>query len=521
MADDKIMAIQMSQVEEMLRKGDASEIQAFYKNDRHRPLYHFVPIGWMNDINGLLFWKGRYHIFYQAYPYGAYWCNISWGHASSTDFINWEIHPIILEPAPGGYDQKGVFSGHIFLDDDGIPTIVYFGNPGGVCLAVPEDLDDPLLLNWNRHANNPILPKPSLESDEYTNYDVFDPSNPWKEDGFWYMTTGNKYPNDPMKRKGDVTYLFKSRDLMKWDFIGPLYQSHNRWTSPQEDCAVPCFFTLMDKRVLMFSSHVFGTQYYTGSYGNHEFVPERHDRISFPGAMIAGSIVSTVPDGRTIHLGWALDWRDKQSQRASGWSGIMTLPWELTLREDGLLSAQPASEIRELRHNERSRHNILLHAGQEIGLPGFEGDVMELDLTIDPGNCSLCGIKVRSSGDGLEETGIYYDAVNQLIRIDLRRSSLDATIEYKKYFYNAEILPVTASIVSFTEAPFKRMDHEKLNFNIFLDKSVIELFVNGRRFLIQRVYPTLERSKGVALYAKDGDVLVESITAWDMNPSEK
>ncbi|MHB8276726.1 MAG: glycoside hydrolase family 32 protein [Candidatus Humimicrobiaceae bacterium] len=518
MIGNGLLDTKITEMEGLLRKGDVNVIQSFYKNDPQRPLFHFAGTGWMNDINGLIYWKGRYHIFYQAYPFGAYWCNISWGHASSSDFVNWEIHPIILEPVPDGHDRKGVFSGHTFFDDNGTPTIIYYGVPDGICLAVPEDIDDPLLLKWKRHLNNPVIAQPGPDHEEHDKYMIYDPSKPWKESGYWYTLAGNLYNGDKAFVEGDVTYLFKSPDLLKWEFVGPLYKSLRKWTVPQEDCAVPCFFTLKDKHVLVFSSHVFGTQYYTGVYENNVFVPECHDRISFPGGITSGSIVSNVQDGRTIHIGWINEDRDEKSQRASGWSGLMSIPWELTLREDGLLSARPASEILKLRKNERSLQNISLKSVKEQRLAGFDGDVLELELTIDPGTSPLCGVKVRSSGDGQEETGIYYDAINELIRIDLRRSSLDPRVEYKKYFYIPENIPVTQRMVSFTEAPFKLMEGEKLHLNIFLDKSVIEIFANGRRTMVQRVYPTLERSKGIALFSKDGEATVECITVWDMTP---
>ncbi|HIC68267.1 MAG TPA: hypothetical protein EYO90_01905, partial [Candidatus Latescibacteria bacterium] len=86
------------------------------RQDRHRPTYHFLPpAGWMNDINGAIFWQGRYHIFFQHNPEGGWWKWMQWGHASSVDLVHWVHHPIALTPTPGGPDRDGCFSGGAFL----------------------------------------------------------------------------------------------------------------------------------------------------------------------------------------------------------------------------------------------------------------------------------------------------------------------------------------------------------------------------------------------------------------------
>src|SRR5215212_10152948 len=92
--------------------------------DHHRPKYHFLPrANWMNDPNGPIYWKGRYHMFYQHNPRGAFWGSMHWGHAVSTDMIHWRHLPIALAPTPGGPDKDGVWSGCV-VDNDGVPTVL-------------------------------------------------------------------------------------------------------------------------------------------------------------------------------------------------------------------------------------------------------------------------------------------------------------------------------------------------------------------------------------------------------------
>ena len=133
-------------------------------SDPYRPAYHFIcPANWMNDPNGTIFWKGRYHIFYQYNPNGAFHGTIHWGHASSADLVHWADHPIALPPGPDGADRDQCYSGAAFINKEGVPTFIYHGLPDGICLATS---DDDLLINWEKHPANPIIPNPQA-GDEY------------------------------------------------------------------------------------------------------------------------------------------------------------------------------------------------------------------------------------------------------------------------------------------------------------------------------------------------------------------
>ncbi len=95
--------------------------------DPLRPQYHLMPPGnWMNDPNGPIWWKGKYHVFYQENPYAANWGQMHWGHAVSTDMVHWRHLPIALSPTPGGPDSDGCFSGSAVVNA-GVPTIIYTG----------------------------------------------------------------------------------------------------------------------------------------------------------------------------------------------------------------------------------------------------------------------------------------------------------------------------------------------------------------------------------------------------------
>ena len=107
------------------RRSEVHPDRSRLASDPYRPVYHYLPpMNWMNDPNGTIFWKGRYHVFYQYNPDGAYWGNIHWGHASSLDLVHWTDHPIALAPTPDGPDRDHCFSGAAFINKEGVVTAI-------------------------------------------------------------------------------------------------------------------------------------------------------------------------------------------------------------------------------------------------------------------------------------------------------------------------------------------------------------------------------------------------------------
>lgn len=155
---------------------------------KKRQWYHFMPeCGWMNDPNGLVFFKGKYHLFYQHYPYGPYWSAMHWGHAVSTDLLHWEYLPIALAPSEpyDDYQKGGIYSGGAVVGDDGKLYLFYTGTlvkEGKViksqCVAFSEDG-----VNFEKFIGNPVVPPTDLvESDPKV----------WKYKDKWYMIVGGE-----------------------------------------------------------------------------------------------------------------------------------------------------------------------------------------------------------------------------------------------------------------------------------------------------------------------------------------
>jgi sucrose-6-phosphate hydrolase SacC (GH32 family) len=279
--------------------------------------------------------------------------------------------------------------------------------------------------------------------------------------------------------------------------------------------------------VLLFSSHLQGTQYYVGTLEGLRFRPETHRRTSWPGGQLGGPRTLLDGTGRRILFDWVRELRDEDRARASGWAGVMSLPKVLTPADDGALRIEPVPELAALRLNRRVRRNIELAADSEVRLHDVRGDCLELCVVIEPEDALEVGVKVRCSDDGAEQTAVSYDRTAGKLRVDISRSTLDGSIRYYRYNNlnierNAEALqrlPEKERLVGAQEAPFKLAGGETLELRIFLDHSMLEVFANDRQCVTQRIYPTLPDSLDVTLFARGGGATVRSVEAWDMAPA--
>ena len=512
-ADNKTENRVDSPIERMeARIREAGDLAAAFARDPHRPAYHFTPpAAWMNDINGALFWKGRYHIFYQYNPHGAYWHLIQWGHASSTDLVHWVHHPVVLTPDADGPDRKGCFSGGALVSREGVPVLIYYGNPDGLCLARSND---DLLIEWTKDPGNPVIPQPVKGSADFGRYTIHDPCG-WLADDQYYAVVNKSDPQD----QGDAAYLFKSPDLRTWEFVDLFYRSRREWTEGGEDCAVPDFFPLGDRHMLLFCSHLQGSQYYIGHVQNERFYPELHGRMSWEGGHLGGPRTLLDASGRRIFFDWVRELRGNERERASGWSGVMTVPRLLSLDSGGQLRIDPAPELEVLRMDAHRHGSLDVAADSETAVEGIRGDCLELAVEIDPLNAREVGLKVRRSPGGEEETAVSYDAEFAVLRVEVGRSSLDREIRYTRYRGLQPHLSEREQYVTAQEGPFELAPGERLTLRIFLDRSILEVFANRRQCVTQRIYPTRADSTGISLFARGGTARFHSMQAWTLAPA--
>ena len=342
--------------------------------DPYRPRYHFcVPEdnGMPGDPNGCFYAAGRYHLMYLYNRSGVGFC---WGHISSHDLVHWRHHPDAI--GPGGGDE-GCFSGGGFVDDDGTAFLTYWMLWGdkGIGIARSHDRD---YERWQKLASNPVIKSTEWGITETSDrsgkpliYGSADPSNIWKQDGKYYVLTGNllvlnKYgrqPDAPAPMKGDRLYLFESHDLDHWDYQGVFYTRNPHWTDDSEDNMCPSFLPLpksadggepSGKHLLLFISHNKGCQYYVGTYDTqaNRFVPENHGRMSWVDNTYFAPEALVDAHGRQIMWSWLTD--NPAGEMQKGWSGVYGLPRSLWSGEDGVLRMAPVQELATLRAREQS-----------------------------------------------------------------------------------------------------------------------------------------------------------------------
>jgi beta-fructofuranosidase len=450
--------------------------------DPHRPQYHLLPAAnWMNDPNGPIYWQGKYHMFYQYNPNGAFWGDMHWGHAVSEDMVRWKHLPVALAPTPGGPDKDGVFSGCAVIDN-GVPTVVYTGvNPETQCIATSSGD----LTAWKKFAGNPVIAGPPVP----LNVAGFRDPAVWKEGDSWLMALGSGFPG-----AGGVILLYESKDLRHWNYLHPLTTGRMKAGVNAKDGAkdpvdtgemweCPDFFPLGEKHLLIYSTERV-VKYLLGVYTDRVLHPETLGGIDY-GSYYAARTMTNTGD-RRILWGWLTEGRTAEAQRAAGWSGVMSLPRELKLY-GSQVQMRPAAEVETLR-------------GKHLGADAA-GDCLEIHAEIDPGDAVRAGLKLRAAPDSSEQTLLYYDRAQRLICVDRGQSSTDLSADR-----------------SVQSGPFLLGRGEPLRLRVFVDGSVVEIFANERFCLSARIYPVGARSTGLGLYASGGTAKMLTFEAWEMRP---
>lgn len=485
-------------------------------HDRHRPQYHLMPpANWMNDPNGPLYWKGRYHMFYQYAGEISNSATKYWGHAVSKDLVHWKNLGIALAPTPCGPDKNGCWTGSAVINN-GVPTIVYTGAtwseeseraarakglvPERQMVAVAADPNDVNLFKWTKIPQDPVLPAPpeGIKAVGWRDPCV------WKEGDVWYMTIGCGEAG-----KGGMALLYNSRDLRSWKYLHPLAVA-----KPVPDAGgtampfrsmweCPDFFMLDGKPILLVAR---GNSYLTGSYSDHYFHQDQEGQIDFGMAAYAQK---TMHDrGRRIWWAWIHEKRSMKAQVEAGWAGVMSLPKHLTSRSDGMLGIAPVEELKTLRRRAHSVAPQNIEESTPLLLSGISGDCVEIEAEIDPGESTQCGLRVRSTADASEQTLIGYERGTQMLFCDTSNSSKDPeTATTSRTVANRGV-----------ERGVLKLGSEPLRLRVFVDASVLETFANGRASISDRVYPLSPASDGIGLFSKGGAARLRAMTVWELSP---
>jgi len=482
-------------------------------NDPYRPIYHFVnPEGNLNDPNGLAFWNGNWHLFYQAYPPED--PRQHWGHAISKDLVHWRDLPLAIYPGP----ERASYSGSALVEDDRV-IAMYHGPRAGNMVAVSKD---PLLLNWEKKTGKAVI---SL--DDSTGfplpYTVYDP-NIWKKDSVYYSISAGRANEGPSGKPVPRGYLFRSKDLEHWQYMHSFVED-DHFTMIGDDYACPYFWPLGDKYIMPFYSHMSGGQYLLGDYDKErdKFIATDHGYFNFGPSTPAGV---HAPSATQLGDDVIVIFNMNSAYPTEGWNQIMTLPRRLSMQKDGQVGIEPAGDIESLRYNHQQVEAMTLPANEELVLEKIEGNAMEILAEIAPQDAPMVELNVLRAPKKEEYTRIaifpfrgYSNGRNYWRE---RGGRSDAQQEEQPRESLVTLETSYASILAEAKsrapetAPFLLEEGETIELRVFIDKSVVEVFVNGIQTVAARVYPGMEKSIGVSLRSQGKESQLISLDAWQM-----
>jgi len=465
--------------------------------DPHHPIFHFVaPENHMNDPNGLCFWQGRWHLFYQGFPPEN--PRAHWGHAVSEDLIHWRDLPYAIYPDP----ERACFSGSVFVEDDRA-IAMYHGTEVGTMVAVS---DDPLLLHWGKVTGKAVIPYPK-PGEPKPPYNIFDPCI-WKKGNWYYALTAGPRGG----KQSRSMFLHRSKDLATWEHLHPFLEN-DRYGLVGDDGACPYFWPIGDKHILLHFSHMSGGKYMIGDYDTRrdKFVVEDGGDFNFGAFGPCGlHAPSAYPDGKG---GVVVIFNVNQGKRTKGWDRIMSLPRRLTLRKEGIfnpLNIEPAGDVESLRGKHVRVGSMVLPANQDVVLKNVKGNALEIIAEIEPQKGQTIELNVLRCPNAEEVTRIQcyrdrglrikWDELPTVVSIDSSRSTIARDVMCRP--------PETAQVEVKKDEPLK--------LRVFIDRSIVEVFINGRQCVTARVYPVREDSVGVSLRAQGKDAQLKSLDAWQM-----
>jgi fructan beta-fructosidase len=478
-----------------------------------RPQFHFTPLkNWMNDPNGLVYYMGEYHLFFQYNPFGNEWGHMSWGHAVSRDMVHWKQLPVAIPEGKGVM----IFSGSAVVDWHNSSGFCKSPSAGaGSCLVAiyaghtgKEQNQNVAYSNdrgrtWTRYSGNPVI---DLHLANFRDPKVF-----WYESGHkWVMVT--VLPTEHKVR------LFGSKDLKHWtplsDF-GPAGAVGGAWECPD-------LFELPVKnepgrRRWVMSINLnpggvaggSGNQYFVGRFDGMKFTNEnpagRELWADYGKDFYASTSFSDIPtsDSRRIWMGWLGNWEYAGNVPTTPWRGIQSIPRVLRLMKfaQGIrLVQQPITELRSLRGRHVAVSDQSFEAANRIlSSEEMKGDTLEIEATIDPGRAKSFGFEVRKGGNQATTIGI--DRLKSELFVDRTRSG---DISFDPRFSGRQT------------APLKIAEGQPITLHIFVDRCSVEVFANhGERVMSELVFPSLS-SRDIRLYSDGGGAKIVKLDVWNL-----
>ncbi len=472
-----------------------------------RPQYHLTPPQmWANDPNGLVYYKGEYHLFYQHHPYSTVWGPMHWGHAISRDLVNWEHLPIALYPD----DNGAIFSGSAVIDwqntagfgKEAMVAIFTHDKRGQESQSLAHSTDQGR--TWTKYAGNPVLLAP-------TNLrDFRDPKVCWygkPDDGHWVMSL----------TAGDAILFFTSANLRDWTASGRFGfccgASQGFWETP-DLFELPVDGGPATRWVLTTGVHdgapagSTGMQYFVGAFDGKTFTSENPKEtvlwVDYGADYYAAQSWSNEPNGRRIMLAWQSNGRYANLIPTSTWRGGFSLPRELSLATtaDGIrLIQQPIGELQSLRCAGQHWEEQTLAPDTNL-LANVRGETFEIIAEFHAKTTARrLGFRVRAGAN--EYTAIGFNPRQNTLFVDRSRAGQSSFCDG---FANTQL----ADLVR---------DQDVIRLHIFVDRASVEVFAqDGLVVFSNCIFPS-SQSQGLGLFTEGEPVTLNSLDVYQLNPA--
>ena len=472
--------------------------------EKYRPQFHFSPAkNWTNDPNGLVYFNGDYHLFYQYNPFGNRWGHMSWGHAVSKDLVHWKHLPLAIPEK----DSVMIFSGSAVVDENNtsgfakipgqIPMVAiytahisYAANPDNYRQEqhIAYSLDRGR--TWTKYMGNPVL---DLHKRDFRDPKVF-----------WYAPQ-KKWIMLVVLPHEHIVQFYSSADLKKWDHLsnfGPAGDINDIWECP-DLVQVPVEGNSGIYKWVLFNSQQTTMQYFVGDFNGTKFTNENPANKIFrpdygPDYYAAVTYNHLPAHYPPILLGWANNWKYANDIPTFPWKSEMSLPRELKLKKQNnewLLIQQPVAAIKNLRWGLFSEKNISVNGKQQLPI---RSQKFEMEVVFQPTPNSSAGIQLATRGSHFFIVG--YDVANQKLFIDRSRGS---DTSFNKNFdslsrYETSLAP----------------QNGKITLHVFFDNSIIEIFANdGVAVMTVQIFPG-KTDNEIGLFSDGTETNFESVKIW-------
>jgi len=469
----------------------------FYK-EKYRPQFHFTsPLHWINDPNGLVNYKGRYHLFYQHNPMGFRWGHMSWGHAVSKDLVHWEHLPIAIP------EENGImiFSGTCVADvnnTSGLGTnknppmvAVYTGHIEGVNQSqhIAYSLDE--RVTWKKYDKNPVL--------DLGKKDFRDPKIFWYQPkNYWVMAV--------MLSVEHKVQFYSSFNLIDWKHLsdfGPVGDTSGVWECP-DLTEVPIEGEKRKTKWLLQMSENASMQYFIGDFDGIKFINEntgkRIMRPDYGPDYYAAIAYSNLPTSQPpTAIGWLNNWYYSQDIPTMPWRGMMSIPRNLKVKkidDEWLLLQEPDESVNSIR-----TPRILVINNKTIEKTkklSTNSQQFELDVTLVPDENVTCGIRLASGKD--HEFLISYNSATETLSMDRSKTG---NISFSPEFEKRSRCETKLSL-----------ENGAIQFHVFFDNSVVELFANnGQAVMTMQFFPE-ENDNNIELFSINGNTGIKTLSLW-------